>query len=72
MKWLEPSGCPRKADWFLSDSAKTSSDLQRWDYYNPEEDAQNDLEEGPELEGDLALELAANAFLSTQGPEELL
>ena len=61
LKWLEPSGCPRKADWSLSDSAKTISDLQRWDYYNPEEDAQNDVEEGPELEGDLALELAANA-----------
>ena len=61
LKRLEPSGCPRKADWSLSDSAKTISDLQRWDYYNPEEDAQNDLEEGPELEGDLALELAANA-----------
>ena len=53
------AGCPRKADWSPSDSAKTISDLQRWDYYNPEEDAQNDLEEGPELEGDLALELAA-------------
>ena len=61
LKWLEPSGCPRKADWSLSDSAKTISDLQRWDYYNPEKDAQNDLEEGPELDGDLALELAANA-----------
>ena len=60
LKWLEPSGCPRKADWSLSDSARPSQ-LQRWDYYNPEEDAQNDLEEGPELEGDLALELAANA-----------
>ena len=35
----------------LSDSAKTISDLQRWDYYNPDS----------ELEGDLALELAANA-----------
>ena len=61
LKSLEPSGCPRKADWSLSDSAKTISDLQRWDYYNPEKDAQNDLEEGPELEGDLAEEIAANA-----------
>ena len=59
LKWS--SGRPRKADWNLSDSAKTISDLQRWDYYNPEEDAENDLEEGLELDGDLALELAANA-----------
>ena len=61
--WQDQLGNPTlrkasKADWNLSDSAKTISDLQRWDYYNPGKDAENDLEEGLELDGDLVLELA--------------
>ena len=52
-------------NWELSDFV---SGLIRWDYYNPAEDAEKDLEDGPEIEDafddDLAGE-AANSPLSS-------
>ena len=58
LRWLEKSGKPREPDWRLSNSAKQLSDLLRWDYFNPEEDAEKEAEdEEPELGAELAEEL---------------
>ena len=58
LRWLEKSGKPKEPDWRLSNSAKQLSDLLRWDYFNPEEDAEKEAEdEEPELGAELAEEL---------------
>ena len=55
LRWLEESGKPREPDWQLSNSAKELSDLIRWDYFNPEEDAELEAED-QELGAELAEE----------------
>ena len=69
LRWRDAEGVPLIADWGLSESAKEISDLQVWDYYNPDPseaqdadaqeaedvDAQDDL--GGAIEDSLKLEL---------------
>ena len=57
LRWLDESGKPLEPDWILSDSAKEISDLLRWDYFNPEEDAENEPDQQPDLGEDLAEDL---------------
>ena len=56
LKWLS-EGKPKVPDWDLSHTAANISELQRWDYYNPEEDAENEVDEQPDLDCDFAAEL---------------
>lgn len=68
LSWLQESGEPEVPNWELSDFVSGLKDPIRWDYYNPAEDAEKDLEDGPEIEDafddDLAGE-AANSPLSS-------
>ncbi|CAJ1388657.1 unnamed protein product, partial [Effrenium voratum] len=57
LKWLEADGKPKKADWSLSRSASAISDLVRWDYYNPEEDKEAEVDAEPDIQDELAPEL---------------
>ena len=49
LKWLTQSGEPPKPNWELSQAAASFSELQTRDYYNPEEDAENEVDESPDV-----------------------
>ena len=61
LSWLQESGEPEVPNWELSDWVSGLKDLIRWDNNNPAEDAEKDLEDGPEIEDAFDDDLAAEA-----------
>ena len=65
-KWAKKMGLSMgtkrlPARWFQNRLSSGLKDLIRWDYYNPAEDAEKDLEDGPEIEDAFDDDLAAEA-----------
>ena len=56
-EWLTMSAEPLRANRELSSAAGSFSELRRWGYYNPEEDAENEVDAFPDLNDPSADEL---------------